>query len=258
MYNKNMDFYGDYHTHTKASDGLTTPEDNVIAGINRGLKEIAITDHGFANPDIYSLTRKKFYYQRKKIESLRKAYDGRINILHGVEADITGLDGTIDLTSDEIKDLDVLLLGYHTFARPNTFYDFKKLFFNAYFRFIKYPSKRAIRRNTGALISAIIRYPVDILVHLNHLLKVDCYEIAKAASDYGTYIELNAKHLYTLSHDVFEKMLTTDVKFIANTDAHTADAIGDFSAVTEYLKFHDIDMNRIVNYGQKPIFKCKI
>lgn len=41
-----MNLYGDYHTHTIYSHGSGTIEDNVKAAINKGLKEIAICDHG--------------------------------------------------------------------------------------------------------------------------------------------------------------------------------------------------------------------
>jgi DNA polymerase III alpha subunit (gram-positive type) len=37
---------GDYHTHTYYSDGVSSVEDMVEAAIKKGLKTIAITDHG--------------------------------------------------------------------------------------------------------------------------------------------------------------------------------------------------------------------
>jgi len=42
-----MAFFGDYHTHTKFSHGKGSVEDNVRAAVAKGLKEVAITDHGF-------------------------------------------------------------------------------------------------------------------------------------------------------------------------------------------------------------------
>ncbi|MFR6641738.1 MAG: PHP domain-containing protein [Christensenellales bacterium] len=42
-----MAYWGDYHTHTYYSHGKGTIEDNVRAAAEKGLKQIAITDHGF-------------------------------------------------------------------------------------------------------------------------------------------------------------------------------------------------------------------
>ena len=42
-----MSFWGDYHTHTIYSHGKGTIEENVVRALKSGLKEIAITDHGF-------------------------------------------------------------------------------------------------------------------------------------------------------------------------------------------------------------------
>lgn len=44
-----MEILGDYHTHTVFSHGHGSIEDNVKAAIKMGLKEIAITDHGFSH-----------------------------------------------------------------------------------------------------------------------------------------------------------------------------------------------------------------
>ena len=40
---------GDYHTHTPYSHGKNTVEENVAKAKEVGLKQIAITDHGFSH-----------------------------------------------------------------------------------------------------------------------------------------------------------------------------------------------------------------
>lgn len=54
-----MKFYGDYHTHSVYSDGRAKISDAALYAGKIGLKELAITDHGFANVTL-SLTEKKF------------------------------------------------------------------------------------------------------------------------------------------------------------------------------------------------------
>ena len=49
---------GDYHTHTIYSHGSGTVMDNAVAAKELGLKEIAITDHGFEQM-AFGIKRKK-------------------------------------------------------------------------------------------------------------------------------------------------------------------------------------------------------
>ena len=48
----------DYHTHTIFSHGKGTILENAMVAKERGLKSIAITDHGFSHP-AFSMKRKK-------------------------------------------------------------------------------------------------------------------------------------------------------------------------------------------------------
>ncbi|MDR0751837.1 MAG: PHP domain-containing protein [Christensenellaceae bacterium] len=247
---------GDYHTHTKYSDGHTSCLENITYALKAGLAEIAITDHGFNNPSRYSLTREKYQTQRKEIGILRDQFNDKINILHGVEADIIACDGTIDATKSDIQNMDVLILGYHSFAKSKSTRDWRKLYLNSFLSALITPSKEVIKRNTQALIYAIKKYPIDILAHINHLLKVDCYLLSSVASDYGVLIELNEKHI-NFDDDIFARMLTTKVNFIINSDAHRKENVGAFPHVEAFLKKHTVPEARIVNISKTPQFKNK-
>lgn len=249
-----MKYSGDYHTHTTASDGISSLRDNVKEAVAKGLKELAVTDHGFGNPKRFAMTDAKFALQRKQLDELSKEFEDTITLYQGIEADLIGEDGTVDLDERQIAEMDVIVMGYHSFAKAKSYRDWRRLYWNAYFRFIKYPPKWVIERNTKALIRAIQKYPIDIAAHINHLFKVDCLEVVKACADYGTYVELNAKH-FSFSHDLFEKMLATSAKFIVNSDAHYYKLVGGFSQIDSFLAEHSFDPSRIVNLGAKPIFK---
>lgn len=251
-----MKFYGDYHTHTTVSDGKSSLLENVLEAEKKGLLELAVTDHGFANPGWAALTPEKFDLQRKKITELQKEHPS-LKLYHGIEADIVGLDGTVDLTEKQLREMDVILMGYHSFATPASNYDKYKLFRRTLAAFIFKPSKKVIARNTKAYIEAVKKYPIDILAHVNHLFKVNCLEVAKACADYGTMIELNIKHFNTLTPELFSQMASTGVKFIAGSDAHKAERVGNFEKIISFLEENGKQPEILENYGKLPFFPRK-
>ncbi len=253
----NNNYYGDFHTHTKYSDGAGTVETNVKSAIEANLKAVAITDHGFSNPKRFSLRFESYLKQREEIIAARKKYP-QIEILHGVEADIIGTDGTIDMTDEQCEHTDILVAGFHRFAKPKSRKDFFELYFNANTYLPKYfaiPSPKKLAQNTDAVIKMIERYPIDILAHLNSCLITDGVEVAKACAELGVLLELNVKHFNLLERD-FDKLMQTDVLFIASSDAHASQKIGQFQKIDDFLSARSVDLSRIVNIGDKrPIFR---
>ena len=81
----------DYHTHTIYSHGKGTVMDNAIKAKELGLKEIAISDHGFAHP-AFGLTKKKLPKLRVDCNDATK--NTGVNVLLGIESNIIGTDGT--------------------------------------------------------------------------------------------------------------------------------------------------------------------
>lgn len=78
-----MSFWGDYHTHTIYSHGKGTIEENVVRALKSGLKEIAITDHGFRHMT-YNVRRMDWKTMRQETEFLKTKYPS-INIYLGLK-----------------------------------------------------------------------------------------------------------------------------------------------------------------------------
>ena len=74
----------DYHTHSTYSDGKGTMEESVKTAISKGLKGLAITDHGPGHL-FYGVKRKEIPQMKEEIQRLREAYP-QIDIYFGVEA----------------------------------------------------------------------------------------------------------------------------------------------------------------------------
>jgi len=229
-------------------------EDNVRRAAEMGLKEIAITDHGLSHI-AFGLSENKVYMLKTDIEEAKKKYP-QLNIYCGVESNILGVDGTIDLVDEEYGWFDIILCGYHKFVWPLSLRDYFRYFISNYFYdgLRKKASPRQITRNTDAYINAITKNPIDVLTHINFGLRVDCKEVAKAAKAYGTYMELNGKRI-SFSPDEFWAMAETGVEFIINSDAHSVGRIADFSLPLEFVKSVGYPPENIVNYGKKPSFR---
>ncbi len=246
---------GDYHTHTLYSHGKNTVAENVAQAQELGLKEIAITDHGFAHK-AFGIKRKEVADCKKECEEAERTYG--VKVLLGMEANIRGFMGITDMTEADYEHFDIYNCGYHVFisCKPwtHTFgYFLGNLLARKLFR---HPSKRLIERNTKAYIEAIKNNPIDTLTHLSYVCPANVVEVAKCAADYGTYIELNSKKAHLTDEQLMEIVQKTDARFIINSDAHSMERVGDTKIVDEQLARIAFPMDRIDNIeGRLPSFR---
>lgn len=245
-----MKFIGDYHLHTRVSDGRSDISDYVKAAKEKGLDEIAISDHSFSTL-FFHATEKKLKAQRKAIASFA---DSGIKVYQGIEGNIIG--GVLDVPETEIRKLDVLTVGFHRFITPFEMRgESRFLIING---FGGTRAKQKLKeKNTEAYISVLKSYPVDIVAHLGHRAPVDFKRVCECAEENGAYIELNAKHLEALK-DGIQDAVASGVSFIVGTDAHRADRTGEFKAVEEFIKEQNIPSDRVFGMeNRKPVFKNK-
>ena len=236
-----MKILGDYHTHTKFSDGKNSVIEMARTAKERGLLEIAITDHSFGKI-IKRLKRKHFTRLLGEVESARS----ELSVLSGIECNILTTNGLIDLDDEMSKKLDLILLGTHVciFFSLRAFLTF--LLPNIFFRIIRFTPKFQIRHNTKIVKRAIEQNPIDIFTHPNRYFKIDVLEIAKVCAEHGVLMELNNKKISIRPID-FERMTALGAKFVICSDAHSIKRIGDTSRVEEFLKHCDFDRNSIIN-----------
>ena len=245
---------GDYHTHTVYSHGKGTVLENAMQAKALGLKEIAITDHGFE--------QLAFGIKHKKMPSLirdvKEATEKTgVQVYVGIEANLCGENGRTDLKSEDYKDFDVFLMGIHRFVKFNNFKSWYNLFWSNYIHTalpVK-PPKKLVDYNTRAYINMIKKNPVDIVSHLNYVCPADAAEVAKCAADYGTYIELNSKKVHLTDEELFA-VVETGVRFVVDSDAHSVDRVGDTKLVEEQLARVHVPPERIDNIdGRLAVFR---
>lgn len=246
-----MVIYGDYHTHTPYSHGTGTILENAMIAKEKGLKEIAITDHGF-NHSLYGIRKKDIDSMRAECVEAEKATG--VKVLLGIEANFISNDGTIDLSEDDIKKLDIVLVGHHNFVKAKNVFDKFSLFYRNIISKIFKPSKNKIQKNTEVYLKAMQKYKINILTHLNYGMKVDTLKVALAARDAGVLIELNGKRILFTDEEMLE-MAKNNVKFIINSDAHSSGRVGEVNNAINLVTRLGIPTSLIVNLDKLPKFK---
>lgn len=254
-------FLGDYHTHTVYSHGKGTVEENVLAAIRRGLKEIAITDHGFHHMT-YNVRKIDWKFIMADVELMRKKYP-MIKILLGLETNILSASGNIDITASDMPFLDLVVCGYHKFIMPDTLSDNLGFFMpNFVLSTLGRESKRQKRKNTDAYIKALEKFDIDVISHVNNDCAVYVSEVAKAAANYGTFIEINNKNikaktgLASCPDDGWREILEkTDVEFIVDSDAHRVEHVGVVTRAEALVDRVGIPRERIANWDRLPVFR---
>jgi len=244
-----MRIIADYHTHTRYSHGKGTIRENVEAAIEKGLKAIGICDHGPGHY-LYGVKREKIYQMRREVDKLNREYK-EIEILLGVEANIIGFDGTIDVDEEIIDMLDILLLGFHYGVLFKSIGDY--LFMNVanpVSKLLPIGRDRIIERNTEAIIKAIERYPIDIITHPGDKVKLNTKKVAEAAYAKGVALEINEKH-NELSVENLKIALDTKVDFYINSDAHRPEEVGMVDEAIKRIVEANIPISRIKNLIDK-------
>lgn len=234
----------DYHTHTTYSHGKGSIEDNVKAAIAKGLKTLAITDHG-SKHFIFGVSEKKLMQQKAEIEEISKKYPD-FQLLFGVESNLTGIDGGYDITTGFESNFDIILCGFHKPVWADKLSDYFDIFYNSYSKLIYQPTPEQIAKNTKAYINLIKSKPIDIVSHINYHLKVDMKEVAKAASDNGVAIEVSTRHS-DCTPDDYEALFASKAMLTLNSDAHKVENIGNIDKALEVVAAYNVDPKRIIN-----------
>jgi len=255
----------DYHTHTRYSDGKGSIEDNVLAAISKGLKKIAISDHGFNHIGI-GMKLKDIDKIRIEIDRLNKHYPS-IEVLLGVEANPIGLNGEIDVPYNLIHRFDLISVGYHRAVTPFTIKDAWQLFFkNRLNAIVRNDRHELSQMNTQAMINAIERNPVSIITHPGAKAQIDIRLLAKHAAKKNVALEINPHHdVYLTRKDSALRKTTSyqqispknveyvkialeeGASFVINSDAHTPGEVGNFDIALKIADLAGVPVNRIIN-----------
>ena len=243
--------WGIYHTHSKYSK-LNHGKDHVeemIDGANSlGLKEYAITDHGYRH--VFGIRKRNI--PKLKERMCKHSAGKNVKCYMGLEFNLLGKNGETDFV-EKYKDLyDVRLLGAHKAGLVSVKSLFNFIIPNVFCK----NKKKIIDMNTKSYLEAVKKYNIDIITHPNDFIKINSYELAKGCAENNCYIEINEKHM-SLSVADIEEMLKTDVKFIIGSDAHKVERIGATERSVGFVLENGIPVSRIANWEKLPNFANK-
>lgn len=246
---------GDYHTHTIYSSGFKkigthatgTIRDNAEVALKKGLKEIVISEHGPGHY-IYGVKKRDIPIMREEINRLNEEFQPKgLKILLGVEANLTGMDGTLDVDDKFLKDIDFLTIGYHYGVTPKSFGDGMYLYvYNLLSKLTGIGKEKIIDLNTKAYIKALGKYPIDMISHPGTKVGVNIVELAREAYKYGTALEISAKHS-ELSVESIKLLLNENVIYLINSDAHCPEDVGNIQNGINKAKEAKLPFARIKN-----------
>lgn len=245
-----MALKGDFHTHTLFSHGKGTVEDNVRAAHARGLEAIALTDHGFRH-SMYNVRRSDFPFARREVERMRKIFPD-MKILLGLETNIQGLDGRIDLRESDIDNLDVIICGYHKLVVAPNLKCALQFWLPTLVGAVtgKCSAKRRVK-NTDAFLNAIHRYPIDVISHPGNDIGIYPTVLAEECARLGVLFELNGKRI-NLTDEELVDVAATGVEFVIDSDAHSPERVGDVSLPMSRVERIGIPYGQIANWDRLP------
>ncbi|MBQ0018874.1 MAG: PHP domain-containing protein [Clostridiales bacterium] len=239
----------DLHTHTIYSrvglyfHGKGRIIDNVRAAHEKGLTELAITDHG--PTDLYGLNEKKIPKMRAEIAEAQAKYPD-VKVYLGVEADIVNSKNGIDIKPENIGLYDFINAGYHYV--PNCRMLANYLVFHL-------PCPKMLKAmmcqyNTGLVLRALYSNDIKVLTHPGDKAYVDMDAIGKACEETGTLLEINARHKRPDTEDL-RCLAKYAVDFIIGSDAHKPGKVGRYAKSVALALAAGIETWRIVNLVER-------
>lgn len=212
-----MKYAVDTHSHTIMSGhAYNTMAEMAIAAKEKGLKALAITEHG---PKMQGSCQPIYFYNYQAVD--RHIYG--IELLLGCELNILDYDGTVDLNQKGLERIDIALASIHDLCY----------------------TKGTKAENTRAYCKAMENPYVDIIGHPDDgRIAVDYEELVRCARDTGKLLELNNSSLDPSNprENGYENMKTMlgyceklGVSVTLGSDAHFFTNVGKFDAVEAVL-----------------------
>lgn len=231
-----MKIEADLHTHTVASrHAYSTIDEITREAAIKGLKMVGMTDHGPALPG----GAHPYHFWNLRI------MPGELNgvlVLKGVEANITGSDGTLDLAEDYLAALELVHAGFH----PSCGYQ-----------------GGSVSQNTDVLIEVMDNPLVDFIVHPgNSKFPIDPETLVDAALEKGMALEINNSSFlptssrdaaYTFDLPIAQLAREKGLSIIISSDAHIYPQVGVVDKAIDLVVGAGIKEEQVINTSAQKV-----
>jgi putative hydrolase len=220
----------DLHTHTVSSGhAYSTLKENIEEAALKGLMILGTSDHAMSMPG----SPNQFFFENYKV--IRDHLMG-VRILRGIEANIIGLDGKIDVDEKIISNLDYVIASFHSHCVESG----------------------TVEENTSAIIRAMQNPYINIIGHPDdERYKIDYHSVVENAKKYRVALELNNSSLLSntarkncrnnameMLH--YAKKIEADI--IMGSDSHIFYDVGRFDEAIALLKEIDFPEKLVINF----------
>ncbi|MBS3971063.1 MAG: PHP domain-containing protein [Clostridia bacterium] len=239
-------FVGDYHTHSNYSDGKATIDEIITAAKRRGLREVAITDHGPRNLVGGLKSPEKLLEVAREIQDINETLED-FKVLSGVEANIIGERGQIDVPPEIYEKLDLLIIGLHPLVLADSLGNFWNLVLkNQARQLLKIGNSQVANFNTKTLAEACIKHQPFAISHPGLGMPIDISEVARVCAQNGVAYEINCGHLFQTPGEL-KVAAREGVDFVINSDAHFTETVGNLEPGLDLAMKAGIDKGKIKN-----------
>jgi len=223
----------DLHVHSQFSPCAedVTIEKNAEKALRKGVRILAITDHGVVKRPPWLA---QYFHE---LEKVRKRYEGKIVILSGMEVDILD-DGQPAVAGDILRSLDIVIGSVHrvnaTEPLESWYNKVKKALERGWLHVLAHPTDAGWRK---------INPPVE-----------QALELLDIAKSQGIAVEMNSHHRDP-QLGFLKLAVKTRVKITPNSDAHNLREVADHTWHIKALKRAKIDPNEVNWLREKDIQK---
>lgn len=225
----------DLHCHSLASThAYSTIKELAESAFENKLKIFALTDHA---PDMEDSPHVWHFHNLEILPRVIK----NVTVLKGVEADIVDFSGKLDMSDDDLNDLEWVVASLHrpviTAGNPE--------------------------ENTTAYINAMKNYKqIDVIGHPTaRNFPINFEAFVKACREYEKFPELNessiasGRSLASPCNELLSYCKKYSVPIVVNTDCHYCDIIGKTSRAEQFIRDNDFPEELIFNRKAENIIE---